>query len=117
MTPETFAKWKKERLDKKEAEQALQKAKDDTGRAMFEKGGWQDSDEEDADDADDIGWNLSQLRLETERARQMKEQERIAEGYIPENGVNGHDFDINDDNEIMYVEDPGEGSSRQAIAA
>ena len=115
VTPETFAKWKKERLDKKEAEQAAQKAKDDTGRAMFEKGGWQDS--EDEDDADDIGWNLSQLRLETEKARQRKEEERIAGGYVPENGINGNDVDVNDDDEVTHVDDAGEGSSHQASTA
>ncbi|CRK10098.1 hypothetical protein BN1723_020964, partial [Verticillium longisporum] len=36
VTPESFAKWKKERLDKKAAEEQAKKAKEATGRAMFE---------------------------------------------------------------------------------
>ncbi|KAL8946746.1 MAG: hypothetical protein Q9183_007865, partial [Haloplaca sp. 2 TL-2023] len=40
VTPETFAKWKKERLDKKAAEEEARQAKEATGRAMFEKGDW-----------------------------------------------------------------------------
>ncbi|KAL8827736.1 MAG: hypothetical protein Q9170_006897, partial [Blastenia crenularia] len=40
VTPETFAKWKKERLDKKAAEEEARMAKEATGRAMFEQGDW-----------------------------------------------------------------------------
>ena len=51
-----------------------------TGRAMFEKGDWQVSgDEDDSDDDDNEGaWNLDALRRETEAARQKKEEERMA---------------------------------------
>lgn len=80
VTPESFAKWKKERLDKKAAEQEAQKMKEATGRAMFEKGDWQDSEPESDDDDDDDGddsWNLEALRLETENARQKREEERL----------------------------------------
>ncbi|KAF2460819.1 hypothetical protein BDY21DRAFT_333513 [Lineolata rhizophorae] len=77
VTPETFAKWKKERLDKKAAEDEARRLKEATGRALFEKGDWQDS--EDEDDEDDSGaWNLEALRRETEAARQKKEEERLA---------------------------------------
>lgn len=79
VTPETFAKWKKERLDKKQAEEEAKKMKEATGRAMFEKGDWQASESEDEDDDgdDDDAWNLEALRRETEAARQRREEERL----------------------------------------
>ncbi|KAF2771491.1 hypothetical protein EJ03DRAFT_30194 [Teratosphaeria nubilosa] len=79
VTPESFAKWKKERLDKKAAEKQAQEMKEATGRAMFEKGDWEasGSEDEDDDDDDDGTWNLEALRRETEEARQRKENERI----------------------------------------
>ncbi|SPN98520.1 related to TMA46 - Protein putative involved in cytoplasmic ribosome function [Cephalotrichum gorgonifer] len=63
VTPETFAKWKKERMDKKAAEDQLLKAKEATGRAMFESGKW-GLDEDESEDDDDF--NLENLRKETE---------------------------------------------------
>lgn len=80
VTPETFAKWKKDRLDKKAAEQEAQKAKEATGRSMFESGDWKDeeSSEEEEEDDDDGAWNLEALRKETERLRERKEEERLA---------------------------------------
>ena len=101
-------------MDKKEAEHALQKAKEDTGRAMFEKGGWQDDEDEEGDEAD-IGWNLQQLRLETEKARQMKEEERLTGGgFVVESVVNDEDdFESAEADEATLVDDGGEGSSRQ----
>jgi hypothetical protein len=81
VTVETFATWKKERLDKKAAEEEAKKLKEATGRAMFEKGDWQgseaDSDSDDDDD-DDGAWNLETMRRETEAARARKEEERMA---------------------------------------
>ena len=77
VTPETFAKWKKERLDKKAAEEEARKAKDATGRAMFEKGDWGVSGEEESEDDDDDTWDLAQLRKETEALDEKKERERI----------------------------------------
>ena len=76
VTEETFAKWKKERLDKKAAEAQAKALKEATGRAMFEKGDWQDSD--DSDDEDTGAWNLEALRRETEAAQQKREEERLA---------------------------------------
>ncbi|OQD76322.1 hypothetical protein PENDEC_c004G05804 [Penicillium decumbens] len=78
VTPETFAQWKKQRLDKKAAEIEAQTAKDATGRSMFESGDWKDeeSSEEESDDED--AWNLDSLRRETERIREEKEKERLA---------------------------------------
>ncbi|KAI5195839.1 hypothetical protein E4T42_05973 [Aureobasidium subglaciale] len=73
---ETFSKWKKERMDKKAAEQEAQKMKEATGRALFEKGDWNDGDDSDADDNDD-NWNLEAMRRETEAARQRKEEIRL----------------------------------------
>ena len=79
VTPETFAKWKKERLDKKQAEDEAKKLKEATGRAMFERGDWQQDSDEDSDDDDNTGvWNLEAMRRETEAARVKKEEERLA---------------------------------------
>lgn len=77
VTPETFAKWKKERMDKKAAEEEARKAKDNTGRALFESGKWKDEDESGSDDDDDDAWNLEKLRKETEAIRSRKEEERL----------------------------------------
>lgn len=96
VTPESFAKWKKERMDKKAAEEEARKAKEATGRAMFESGDWKGSDSEDSDDDDndddddeddDGTWNLNAMREETDRIRAQKEQERLAKlngGIVPE---------------------------------
>lgn len=82
VTPETFAKWKKERMDKKAAEDQLRKAKDDTGRALFESGKWRPDVESDEDsDSDDGMWNLQKLREETEAAQRKKEEDRLAAMY------------------------------------
>lgn len=83
VTPESFAKWKKERLDKKAAEDEARQAKEATGRAMFEKGGWEDSEEEDESEeegdadgeADD--WDMESMRRETERMREENEKKRL----------------------------------------
>ncbi|KAK6381534.1 Translation machinery-associated protein 46 [Exophiala oligosperma] len=90
VTPESFAKWKKERMDKKAAEEQARKAKEATGRAMFESGNWKGSEDEDSsdDDDDDEGsFNLEAMRRETERIRQQKEEERLARangGVVPD---------------------------------
>ncbi|OAL37153.1 hypothetical protein AYO20_03631 [Fonsecaea nubica] len=107
VTPESFAKWKKERMDKKAAEAEAMKAKDATGRAMFESGNWKDSEDEDSDDDeeddddDDSGdgaWNLEAMRKETERLRMLKEEERLAK-------TNGEPIsDRNDDTESNAAE-------------
>ncbi|KAL8714350.1 MAG: hypothetical protein Q9220_001683 [cf. Caloplaca sp. 1 TL-2023] len=85
VTPETFAKWKKERVDKKQAEEEARMAKEATGRAMFEKGDW-GSDSEDEDDSDggsdgeeegDDKWDMERMREETERVREEEERQRI----------------------------------------
>ena len=118
VTPETFAKWKKERLDKKAAEDEARQAKEATGRAMFEKGGWDDSEDEEDESEDDGGeedgndWDMESMRRETERNREENEKKRLegvggqaaietdingqgeeagAVGVNETNGVNGHD--------------------------
>jgi hypothetical protein len=83
VTPETFAKWKKERLDKKAAEEEAKRMKEATGRAMFERGDWQLSEDENEDDDEDdeankAVWNLEALRRETEATRARREEERLA---------------------------------------
>ncbi|KAH8597884.1 hypothetical protein B0O99DRAFT_539973 [Bisporella sp. PMI_857] len=80
VTAETFAKWKAERMDKKQAEEQLRLAKEATGRALFEKGDWEasgDEDEED-DEGDADAFNYEKLRQETEALQDKKEAERIA---------------------------------------
>jgi hypothetical protein len=62
-------------MDKKAAEQEAQKMKEATGRALFEKGDWNDEDNSDAEDDDN--WNLEAMRRETELARQRKEEVRL----------------------------------------
>lgn len=123
VTPETFAKWKAERLDKKAAEDQARLAKEATGRAMFEKGDWNASGDEDesdnGNDEDDDAWNMEKLRQETEALREKKEAERIA-GYgrgaatNGDNGVLGHiEPDINgaDDDGVKEEEvEEGEAS-------
>ncbi|KZF19502.1 hypothetical protein L228DRAFT_251110 [Xylona heveae TC161] len=97
VTPESFAKWKKDRLDKKAAEAEAHKAKDATGRAMFEQGGWEGSESEESSDEDEDetdGWNLEALRKETEALRAQRERERLglpAESEIPTEGDAGED--------------------------
>ncbi|KAI3392497.1 hypothetical protein diail_5632 [Diaporthe ilicicola] len=83
VTPETFAEWKKKRLDKKAAEEQARKAKEATGRTLFESGNWgAGSDDDDSDDeGGDDAWNLQKMREETERIRQRKEDERLAKEY------------------------------------
>ena len=99
VTPESFAKWKKERLDKKSAEDEARMAKEATGRAMFEKGGWEDSEEEDESDneggeEDDADWDMESMRRETERIREENEKKRLEAvgGQVAiEVDINGHD--------------------------
>lgn len=96
VTPETFAKWKKDRLDKKAAEEQARVAKEATGRALFESGNWRsvdsddEADDDDDDDSNDV-WNLEKLRRETEALRVKKEEERLAASLglpvPPTNGV------------------------------
>lgn len=82
VTPETFAEWKKKRMDKKAAEEQARKAREATGRTLFESGNWRgDSDDEASDGEDEDVWNLQKMREETERIRQRKEDERLAKEY------------------------------------
>lgn len=92
VTPESFAKWKQDRLDKKAAEEQARKAKEATGRALFESGNWRftegsDAEEEEDDDNEDDGtWNLAKMRQETEAMREKKEADRLAAaaGFTPD---------------------------------
>lgn len=77
VTEESFKKWKAERLSKKEAEEQARQAKEATGRALFEKGGWSaDSDDEDEGGG---GWDLTKLREETARLEEEREKAEEAE--------------------------------------
>lgn len=75
VTPESFAKWKKDRMDKKAAEEQARKAKETTGRDLFESGKWKGEDE--SEDEDDDIWNLEKMRQESEAIRQKKEEDRL----------------------------------------
>lgn len=115
VTPETFAKWKSERLDKKAAEEQARQAKEATGRAMFEKGDWDASGDEDEDgeeegEDEDDAWNMERLRQETETLREKKEAERIAGygGAAATNGSNGI---------LGSVEPDGDGDDEEGAAA
>lgn len=87
VTPETFAKWKKERLDKKQAEEQAKAAKEATGKALFDKGGFEGSDDDSDDDGDNSDeFNIAALMRETEESRAKKEEERLLKehgGEIP----------------------------------
>lgn len=111
VTPETFAKWKSERMDKKAAEDQARLAKEATGRAMFEKGDWEASGDEDEAEVDENDpWNMERLRQETEALRERREAERIA-GYgqgAARNGNNGVLGDIDPDEN--GADEEGEGS-------
>ncbi len=120
VTPETFAKWKKERMDKKAAEEQARKAREATGKAMFESGDWKDSEDEDSeedddddDDAQDGVWNLEAMRRETERLRALKEEERLAkangEPLPTTNGVNGDHSESGESEAGDAEQDEGEG--------
>jgi hypothetical protein len=130
VTPETFAKWKKERLDKKAAEAEALKAREATGRAMFESGHWKDSEDEDSEEDDDDddddddndgdqgAWNLEAMRKETERLRQLKEEERLAKTNGEPVSDRNDDTDSNDaesqeggDDADGSKDDNGEGPS------
>lgn len=101
VTPESFAKWKKERLDKKAAEDEARQAKEATGRAMFEKGGWEDSEEEDETEEEDNAegeadeWDMESMRRETERIREENEKKRLegvgGQAAIETNGADGQE--------------------------
>lgn len=106
VTPETFAKWKKERLDKKAAEDEARQAKEATGRAMFEKGGWEDSDEEEEEEeSEEEGdaegeadeWDMESMRRETERIREENEKKRLegvgGQAAIASNGIEEEEED------------------------
>lgn len=95
MTPETFAEWKRTRLDKKTAElEAIKKSKETqnaagrvngmSGRDLFDyRPEWFDEEdeeeEEDTGAADDggagRGWDLEGMRRETNEAREREEAE------------------------------------------
>lgn len=78
VTEESFKKWKAERMDKRAAEEQAKQAKEATGKALFDKGGWEGSGDEDSDDEDDDDdFNLAAMMKETEAIRQKKEEDRI----------------------------------------
>lgn len=94
VTPDTFSKWKRDRLDKKAAEDEAKKLKEASGRAMFERGDWQNENEDDDDgEGDGNVWNLEALRKETEALRTEKEERRLAaaENQITEAAKNDDD--------------------------
>lgn len=96
VTEESFQKWKKERVNKKQAEQEMLNAKEATGRAMFEAGDWK-NDSDDDDDDDDGEDEFVRLRLETEEEQRRREEERVGGGIGLGKGVMGDVPDTNGD--------------------
>ncbi|KAJ5980672.1 Translation machinery-associated protein 46 [Penicillium waksmanii] len=88
VTPETFAKWKKERIDKKTAESDAQRAKEATGRAMFEDGAWKEEDEssDEEDEFADLVEQMKQTQLEKERQDAEEFLERTGQELPPGDG-------------------------------
>lgn len=101
VTPETFAKWKKERMDKKEAEEQAKRKKEDSGRALFEAGGFDaESDSDDEEESDP--YNLSAMRKETERMRVEKEEERFNKQWEV-NGERGGELPLTNDGQELAL--------------
>jgi len=76
VTEESFKKWKAERKSKKEVEEEARLAKEATGRAMFEKGDWQNDSEDESED-DDGDFDLAALRAETKRLAGEEGEEQL----------------------------------------
>jgi hypothetical protein len=95
-------------MDKKQAEDQARLAKEATGRAMFEKGDWQGSEDEDEGDDGDV-WNLEKLRKETEAMKEKKEAERIfgIGGAPATNGVNEELGSVEPSNEVSDEKSDG----------
>lgn len=98
VTPETFAKWKKTRLNKKEAEaEALKKAKEAqnsagkssgmSGRDLFQYNPEWFEDEDEGDASDD--WDLAKYRREKEAEDLAAEEFRIANLALQDGFLNG----------------------------
>ncbi|KAF9036269.1 hypothetical protein BJ165DRAFT_627733 [Panaeolus papilionaceus] len=98
VTPETFAIWKKTRMDKKAAEEeALKKAKEAqssagkssgmSGRDLFQYNPEWFEDEEEGDETDD--WDLMQYRKRKEEEDLAEEEARIAALSLHEGGSGG----------------------------
>lgn len=98
VTPETFAKWKKTRMDKKEAEaEALKRAKETqntagkssgmSGRDLFQYNPEWFEDEDEGDASDD--WDLSKYRREKEAEDLAAEELRIASLGFQDGFLNG----------------------------
>ena len=94
MTPESFAQWKKTRLDKKAAElDALKRTKETqnaagrvngmSGRDLFDyRPEWfeeEDDEEGDAGTAEGGEWDIDRMRKETEEEAEREEGLRIEE--------------------------------------
>ncbi|KAG6830039.1 hypothetical protein H0H92_002457 [Tricholoma furcatifolium] len=105
VTPESFAIWKKTRMDKKEAEaEALRKSKDAqnaagkssgmSGRDLFQYNPEWFADEDEDEDGD---WDLEKYRRQKEEEDLEAEERRIA-GLSLDDGVEG-DVDRSEDEE------------------
>jgi len=95
VTAESFAQWKKTRMNKKEAEEeALRKTKDAqhaagktvgmSGRDLFQYNPEWFEDEDDGDDSDD--WDLAKYRREKEEEDLAAETSRLAAGLSLDDG-------------------------------
>ena len=78
-------------MSKKAAEEEARRKHQETGRELFEKGGWQESEGEESDEevegkgkgrADPDLWDLEEMRRETERMEEEAENERVGRGDV-----------------------------------
>ncbi|KAL8780863.1 MAG: hypothetical protein Q9213_006275 [Squamulea squamosa] len=104
VTEESFALWKKQRLDKKQAEDEARIAKEATGRAMFEQGDWgsESEDEDDSDGAD-------------EADGRDEDREEGAEGWDREEQVSIHDGEDDARGDVVGDEGIGVTSVKEVV--
>ncbi|KAK9453762.1 hypothetical protein V1511DRAFT_70067 [Dipodascopsis uninucleata] len=75
VTLETFTKWKQDRLNKKSAEEELQKKKDQvihSGKWLFDHGKFDREEESDSDETD--AWNMEDLRRRAESIHESDDE-------------------------------------------
>lgn len=120
VTAESFAKWKKERADKKAAEaDAKEKAKASqraagrvgmSGRHMFEFGNIQ----EDKDDGDDDDWDIQKYLAGRDKDARATSENGDEEGF--REGSNGQQEGDDDDDDAQTVKADGDAAAGSGAA-
>ncbi|KAL5525514.1 hypothetical protein ACEPAG_6850 [Sanghuangporus baumii] len=99
VNPETFAKWKRTRMDKKKAEEEAMKKAKETQAAAGKSSGMSGRDlftynpEWFADEDEDVGeeWDIEKYRRETEAEHEAEEAARLAQLNIQDEGYREED--------------------------